>query len=256
MRILVFCLLVILITPALGQEQLPQVLPLKSSWIFTFAGEQGRYHIPWNYTPPTGATNLKSYSPDSRTFTGGRLGFGREFNPFGGLLMATKLEAYYMGTLFTSAQTASPEVDLDISSAKRSGQLAGADLVQTLGYSFPFSMRDLFFRQMTAMRFEPFAEVGLGRAWAFNKLQYSDQRGPSYEHTFRDVLSNMRMGFGFNLVSNQNYFMFVRASVNNYSITDRRIHRQTQAGVDPTVTQTDAEMAPIMIYSLGGGLKF
>jgi hypothetical protein len=245
------CLLVCLSFTAMASSTPHNAL--KSQWIFSLGAEQSRYYLPWDYTSPS-----KNFRHKGRTLSGGRFTFGREFSLFAGLIASTKIEGYYLGTLFTKAETGGQEAGIDITQTKRTGQLAGADVVLSLGYSFPMSFRDLFIGQMNYLRFEPYVEIGTGRAWAFNKLYYTDIRdgGREYEHIFSDVLLNSRLSIGFNLTSLSNYFMYVRATANDFTISERTIDRRVDGASDPTIKQTDAKMAPVMIYAVGGGYKF
>jgi hypothetical protein len=235
--------------------------PLKNHWIVTFGGEQLDYELPLDYQGAYQKFPTKKF-PNSRILSGGRVGLGKEYVLANKLLASTKVDGYFLGTLFAQAQTGSPGADIDISQTKRTGQIFGLEVSQSIGFSRPFSFRHLLLDEMSFLRFEPFVEAALGMARAFNKIEYFDVRNgrQEYEHRFTDKLLNTRLSIGFNLTSVQNYFMYAKASANKFVITDRQIHRQEMEDgtltVDPVRNDSDADMGIVMSYAIGGGYKF
>lgn len=257
---ILLCSLLLLVLSARAQEGDSLFAPLESQWVVSLGGEQLWYPVPWNYERSTDPK--KTFKETARTLSGGRLGFGRQFHLAGGLLTTTKAEGYYLGTLFTQAQTADPAVPISVSETKRTGHLYGIDLTQSLGYAFEFKFRHILLEEMTQLRCEPFVEVGMGRGLGFNKLEYFDTRagGQGYEHRFEDELLNTRLSVGFNLTSIGNYFMYARATLNKFHLLRRTSLRMTTNNgtvtTDDPVTESNVALKPIQSYALGGGYRF
>jgi hypothetical protein len=230
-----------------------------SHWYTTFGFEALEYDLPFAY-----AGAKEKFNTEKRQLYGGRLGFGREFYLGAGFMTSTRIEGYYMGTLFESAQTADPGLaDEDVATIKDSGQIFGGDIIQTLSYLFDFQAKNPFMDTYSNMTFEPFAEIGIGRAQAWNKKDYNynipGQTEEQYDQSFKDDLTNVKLGLGFNLNSSQGFFLYLKATQNRYNINKRTTdgiayaNGQAPAKVDPNVSKT---LDTVMIYSLGGGYKF
>ena len=71
---------------------------------------------------------------------------------------------------------------------------------------------------------------------------------------------NARVGAGFNLTSNSGFFLALKATINRYDVTQRKIDGFTQPNGQATTpineTLKDAKIEPVVIYTLGGGYKF
>lgn len=232
--------------------------PLESHWYTTVAFEAMEYTLPFSYTG-----SKESFEEENRNLYGGRLGFGGEIYLGAGFLISTRVEGYYMGTLFESAQTADPELeDEELATIKDAGQIYGGDIVQSLSFMWELKTKNPIMQTMTYLMVEPFVEVGVGRAWAFNKKDYSYDTGvvvEEYDQSFNDELTNVRVGGGINFTSRQGFFLFLKATENRYDITKRRTKGYFYSdGNTPTdVSSTPStELGPIMVYSLGGGYKF
>jgi hypothetical protein len=230
----------------------------ESHWYSTFGFEAMEYGLPFEYDG-----EKKDFSETNRQLYGGRLGFGGEIYLGAGFLTSTRVEGYYVGTLFESAKTADPELtDEDVATIKDTGQLYGVDVVQTLSFIWELKTKNPIMEEMTYLTIEPFIEAGVGKGWAFNKKDYNydtDAIEEEYDQSFSDELTNVKFGGGFNLTSRQGFFFFMKAIQNRYDITRRRtkgyFYRDggTRTDVDPSPS-TDLE--PMMVYSLGGGYKF
>ena len=76
----------------------------------------------------------------------------------------------------------------------------------------------------------------------------------------RDDLLNARVGGGFILTSKQGFFLNLKATINRFEITQRKLQGFTQengqASTPISYTQKNASMDPVVIYTLGGGYKF
>ncbi len=231
--------------------------PTESHWYTTFGFEGMEYDLPFAYNG-----DKEDFKPEQRQLYGGRLGFGGEIYLGIGFLTSTRIEAYYMGTLFESAKTAAPEEeDEDVATVKDTGQIYGGDIVQTLSFIWELKTKNPIMEEMTYLTVEPFIEAGIGRAWAFNKKDYSYDAATieEYDQSFTDELTNTKLGAGINLTSRAGYFLYLKATQNRYDITKRRTKGYYYANGDPR-SEVDpnpsTDLEPIMIYSLGGGYKF
>ncbi len=232
--------------------------PLESHWYTTVGLEAMEYTLPFSYTG-----SKESFEEENRNLYGGRIGFGGEIYLGAGFLISTRLEGYYMGTLFESAQTADPELpDEDLATIKDSGQIYGGDIVQSLSFLWELKTKNPIMQTMTYLMVEPFVEIGVGRAWAFNKKDYSYDTGAvveEYDQSFNDELTNVRVGGGINFTSRQGFFLFLKATENRYDITKRRTkgyYYSDGNSSTPVDSEPSTDLGPIMVYSLGGGYKF
>lgn len=231
--------------------------PRKSHWYSTFGFEAMEYDLPFSY-----AGQEETINAEKRKLYGGRLGFGGELYLGAGFMTSTRVEGYYMGTLFESAKTAAPEIDgEDVSLVKDSGQIYGVDAVQTLSYLFDLRVKNPFMDTYSNMVIEPFVEAGIGRAQAWNKKDYFYDAATKeeYDQSFKDELTNVKVGGGLNITGSNGFFLYLKATQNRYDITKRTTkgyqyaNGQPRSDVDPNPsTKLDA----IMVYSFGGGYKF
>jgi hypothetical protein len=116
---------------------------------------------------------------------------------------------------------------------------------------------------MTYLSIEPYVEAGIGKAYAYNRTNYSYDLAATdeaFKLRVRDDLLNARIGAGINLTSNQGFFLALKATVNRYEITNRKIDGYTQengsARTPINESPKDAKIDPVVIYTLGGGYKF
>lgn len=234
--------------------------PRENHWYTSFGFEAMEYALPFEYT---GAK--ETIKPENRQLYGARLGFGGELYLGAGFMTSTRLEGYYMGTLFESAKTADPELeDEDVATIKDTGQIYGGDIVQTLSFMWELKTKNPLMDEMTYLMVEPFVEAGIGRAWAYNEKDYSYDSGvivEEYDQSFTDELTNAKIGGGINFTSRQGWFLTLKVTQNRYDITKRKTKGYYYADNDASPTQIDDPnpykvLEPIMIYSLGGGYKF
>lgn len=231
--------------------------PRKSHWYTTFGFEAMEYSLPFSYVG-----EKQKFDPEKRQLYGGRLGFGRELYLGKGFMTSTRLEGYYMGTLFESAKTADPELaDETVATVKDAGQIYGGDIVQTLSYMWDFKTKNPLMETWSYLTIEPFVEFGIGKAWAFNKKEYSYKTSivEEYDHSYTDELTNVKLGGGINLTSRQGFFLYLKATQNRYDITKRRskgYYYKDGDSPSPVTTNVLTTQDPIMVYSLGGGYKF
>lgn len=238
-------------------EDNPKFNPRKSHWYTTFGFEAMEYSLPFSYV---GAK--QKFNTENRQLYGGRLGFGREIYLGKGFMTSTRLESYYMGTLFESAKTADPELENEeVATVKDTGQIYGGDIVQTLSYMWDFKTKNPFMDTWSYLTMEPFVEFGIGKAWAFNKKDYSYNTSivEEYDQSFSDELTNTKIGAGINMTSRQGFFLYLKATQNRYDISKRRTKGyfykdgEARASVNSNALTS---LDPIMVYSLGGGYKF
>lgn len=231
--------------------------PRASHWYTTFGFEAMEYELPFEFVG-----TKKKFHKEKRQLYGGRLGFGGEIHLGGGIMTSTRLEGYYMGTLFESVQSADPGgPDEDVATIKDAGQIFGADAVQTLSYLWDFQAKNPFMDTYSYMTIEPFIEAGIGKAQAFNKKDYNYDTSikEGYDQSFKDDLTNVKLGAGINLTSRQGFFLFLKATQNRYDIakrTTKGFSKQDGQGQQQVGSNPSTKLDPIMVYSLGGGYKF
>lgn len=234
--------------------------PRASHWYTTFGFEGMEYDLPFMYV---GAK--EKFNPEKRQLYGGRLGFGGEIHLGAGFMTSTRVEGYYMGTLFEKAKTADPGLaNDDIATVKDTGQIYGADAVQTLSYLWDIKTRNPFMDTYSYVTIEPFIEAGIGKAQAWNKKDYSynipTQVKEEYDQSFKDDLTNVKFGAGVNITSRRGFFLYLRATQNRYDITKRTTkgyyYPNGQTTPIPVNSNPSTKLDPIMVYSLGGGYKF
>lgn len=234
--------------------------PRESHWYTTIAFEAMEYQLPFEYT---GAK--EKFNKEKRALYGGRIGFGGELYLGAGFMTSTRLEGYYMGTLFESAKTADPEIENeDLATIKDVGQIYGGDIVQTLSFMWELKTKNPLMDEMTYLMVEPFVEAGIGRAWAYNQKDYSWDTGgvkEEYDQSFTDELTNAKIGGGINFTSRQGFFLTLKVTQNRYDITKRKTKGYYYADGDLSPTpindsDSNKDLDSIVIYSLGGGYKF
>ncbi|MCE3012173.1 MAG: hypothetical protein LW878_03825 [Proteobacteria bacterium] len=232
--------------------------PRTGHWIGTIGFETTAYTLPFNFT---GAK--KTFKEEDRRLTGGRLGFGREAYLGAGFLVNARLEGYYMGTLFNSLETASPEfTDVTVAATKDTGQMFGGDAIGHFGWMFDYNTKNPFLGEMAYMAFELFVEAGVGRGRAINGKSYffKATTNEQYKVTFEDDFSTQIVSAGFNIHSRSSgSFLYVKASQVTQSITERKVRGSTGSIAAPTEikeTLTNPDSDPLTVFSVGGGFKF
>lgn len=234
--------------------------PRKSHWLTTFGFEGMEYKLPFAF--PGQKNKIKE---DNYQLYGGRLGFGGELYLGAGFMTSTRVEGYFMGTLFTKAKNAGPDIDnLEFTYTKDSGQIYGGDVVQTLGFLFDMKTKNPFIEEWAYLTVEPFIEAGFGIARAWNKKRYKYDTAPeiteNYNHSFYDELTNFKLGVGINFTSSSGYFLTLKATQNRYDISKRKsagyIHPDGGSRTPLNATIENVDIDPVTIFSLGGGYKF
>jgi hypothetical protein len=235
--------------------------PREGHWITTFGFETVNYQVPFEFTG-----ERENFRPGEQELYGGRLGIGREFYLGAGLHISTKIEGYYMGTLFEKVVNAAPEeVNEEFAFTKKTGQIYGGNVVQTLGFMFNIKTKNPFMDEMTFLSIEPFFEAGLGVARAYNRRNYLFDTGPTgvqegYKLRIVDEIATQHMGGGINFTSSSGYFLYLKSTVHTLDVTKRKLNGFSrpdgQAPIDLSATQKKVETDPVTIYAIGGGYKF
>ncbi len=244
-------------------EEKKKFNPYKSHWFSTFGFEAMEYAVPYSFVG-----EKEKFSEEKRSMYGGRLGLGGELYLGAGFMTSTRVEGFYMGTLFEKAKTADPNLpEEDIATTKNTGQIYGADIVQTLSFIWDIKVKNPFMDTYSRLTLEPFVEAGIGKAWAYNQKEFDYDTNPSgggdkeeYDQSFSDELTNAKVGAGFNLTSSEGFFLYLKATQNRYDITNRRtkgyFYRNGDSPADVDQSNVSTKIDPVMIYSLGGGYKF
>ena len=255
-------------TPALISEtdfyEQKKFNPRKSHWVTTFTFEAAKYEIiPEEYE----FEGRKDFKNGYKELYGGRLGFGGEIYLGAGFVTRSMVEGYYLGTLFSRTLNGGAEAeDVEFAYTKQTGQIMGGDASQSFGWMFDFKTRNPLMDEWAYLAVELYVEAGIGKAWAYNRTNYSYNTGPtdgaqeSYKLTVKDDLLNARVGAGLNFTSSNGFFLALKATVNRYDVTDRSIkgftqpNGQAQTPIDES--PDDVNIDPVVIYTVGGGYKF
>jgi hypothetical protein len=253
------------VTPTLKSEKvLEEEKTFKtraSHWVTTFTFENSQYELfPDNYS----FSGKKDFESEKHQLWGGRLGFGGEIYLGWGFVTRSMIEGYYHGTLFSQVLNGGDyDSDVKFAYTKKTGQILGGDASQSFGWMFDLKTVNPFTDEMTYLSIETFVEAGMGKGWAYNQLNYSydlDTTDERFKIRVRDDLLNARVGAGINMTSNQGFFLMMKATINRYEITQRKINGYIQENGDPQTSISekpeDAKIDPVVIYTLGGGYKF
>lgn len=234
--------------------------PRKSHFNISFGFEGMKYNTPFEFD------GVKSdFATKDRELWGGRLGLQGEIYLGSGFNTTTKVEGYYMGTLFSRVLNGGAEdEDVKFAYTKRTGQIFGMDASQSIGYLFDFKTKNPFMDEWAYLTMEPFIEAGIGIASAYNRINYSYNLATTnerYKESINDDLTNAKIGVGLNLTSRDGFFFYMKATQNRYDVTLRKVNRYTRDNsgtvTDPgTEKQKNVSIDPIMVYAIGGGYKF
>lgn len=232
--------------------------PLESHWITSFGFEGMKYETANEFSGVK-----KNFKLGDAELYGGRIGVGGEIYLGLGILTTTKVEGYYMGTLFSQVLNGGEEDDdVKFAYTKQTGQIYGVDASQSLGFIFDMKTKNPFMEEMTYLTVEPYIEVGAGAARAYNRTNYSyvlASTDEQYRLRVSDQLVNAKVGAGINFTSTSGYFLYVKATQNRYDITKRDAYKLERTGGGPNVTskpELDDKIKAITVYAIGGGYKF
>lgn len=233
----------------------------KSHWLTSFGFEGLKYETNYNFTG-----KRKRFRPSTQELWGGRIGLGYQLHLGKGFFATTKVDGYFVGTLFTRSLTAAPqEATEEAAFIKRTGQVFGADITQSLGYIFEMKTKNPFMDEWAYLTVEPYIEAGIGRASAYNRLNYHWDTGAGntqedYRARIKDELTNVRYGGGFNFTANSGFFLYLKGTVNNFNVTERSVQEFVKqdgvSGATSKTTPKNVTLDPVIIYALGGGYKF
>jgi len=255
----------VLDTPALITQDLTRFKrfePRKSHWLTTFGFETMKYDVPYNFDG-----DRTNFTARPQELWGARLGLGGSIHLGAGILTTTKVEGYYMGTLFSKTLNGGPDSEsVDFAFTKRASQIFGFDVAQQLGFQFEMKTKNPIMGDWSRLIVEPYIEAGVGTARAYNRISYQYDTGPDataaregYKDTINDDLTNARVGAGINFTSTEGFFLYLRATFNKYDVVKR--HRDTYSqpnGQVATISKNNEEpdLDQITVYALGGGYKF
>ncbi len=234
--------------------------PRESHWVSIFGFETLKYDVPFEFSGEE-----KNIRPGSQEMWGGRLGFGGELYLGLGLTTTTRVEGFYVGTLFSRVLNAGPnDEDVEFAYTKRSGSVWGVEATQSIGFIFDFKTKNPIMDEWAYLTMEPFVEAGIGKAYAYNRINYNYDTGPTtnegYRQRVRDDLTTTKFGGGINFTSSSGYFLYLKAIVNSFDVIERKVQtyiRPDQStGSTVRITLKDAKIDPITTYALGGGYKF
>jgi hypothetical protein len=234
--------------------------PYESHWLTTFGFETLKYEVPYEFVG-----EKKNFTPGDQEMWGGRLGIGGELYLGLGLVTTTRLEGFYVGTLFSRVLNAGPQDgDEEFAYTKRTGNVWGVEATQSLGYVFDFKTKNPIMDEWAYLTVEPFVEAGVGKAYAYNRLNYDYDTGTTtnegYRQRVRDDLTTAKFGGGVNFTASSGYFLYLKATVTTFDVSQRKVQTYTRpdqgAGSTVRETQKDVKLDPITIYALGGGYKF
>lgn len=232
--------------------------PRKSHWLTSFGFESMSYPT---YNDFQGVK--KNFSQGKQEFYGGRLGFGGEIYLGAGLVTTSRLEGFFMGTLFSRTLNGGTEDDdVKFAFTKKTGQVFGAEASQSLGFMFDMKTKNPFIDDWAYLAVEPFIEAGIGQAMALNKLKYSynlDTTDESYRLRVRDELLNAKLAAGINFTSSSGYYLYLKVTQNRFDVTKREAKEiKKQNGGSEVSSEPDFgdKIDMITTYAIGGGYKF
>jgi hypothetical protein len=241
----------------------------ESHWLANFGFEGMKYQTPFSFTG-----EKKNFKPSSQEVWGGRLGMGGEIYLGKGLMTTSKVEGYFLGTLFSKAKSANPTYDIQYAKTKNISQVLGLDLSQSLSFLFDMKTKNPFLEQWSYLTWEPFIEAGIGIGQAFNKVDYvydtssgggaagtSVAPNEAYRAKVMDSFISKRVSAGLNLISNSGYFLQLKVTTATYDVTNRKQESLTLTNGSTTYVpnkthSNNVNLDAITIYTLGGGYKF
>lgn len=232
--------------------------PRKSHWITSFGFEGLKYPVYWDF-----AGNQKNLREGDMELWGGRLGFGGELHLGAGIHTATRVEGFFVGTLFNKVLNGGDEdSDVEFAFTKKTGQMYGAEVSQTLSFLFDFKTRNPFMDEWSYLSVEPFIEAGIGTARASTRVNYKYDLDftEAYRLKVDDTLATAKLAAGINFISTSGYFLYLKATQTRIDVTDRKTKQLIRQSGDASDTVTEPELDdkidPITVYAIGGGYKF
>jgi len=234
-----------------------EFVPKKSHWIVNFGFEGIEYEVPLSFNG-----DIEDFNDQKRKLYGGRLGFGRELYLGWGFNTTSRVEGFYMGTLFqNSLNPNTDEVD-DSYYIKDTGHIFGAELSQSLGFLFDMKTKNPLIGDIVQLTVEPYIFAGVGEALAYNRLSYhyEDTLSEDYRIRVKDAIRIASVGGGINFSSNSGYFLYLKATQYRLNIIERkeegysRLNGQSTVLIDSKTQDLDPKL--ITVYAIGGGYKF
>jgi hypothetical protein len=247
-------------TPVLSTEvdDDEKFIARKSHWIATYGFETLKYPVFWDFSGVK-----KNFRKGDLEFWGGRLGFGRELYLGGGIQTATKVDGFYVGTLFSKIQNGG-DLDSDVTLAytKKTGQMYGVEASQSLSFLFDLKTKNPFLDEWAYLVVEPFIEAGVGLARAMTRLNYQHDivTFEGYRLRVEDSLVSAKLAAGINFISNSGFFLTLKASQTRMTVSNRSTSQRLRQSGDSEYSYTSPtikeNIAPITVFALAGGYKF
>lgn len=205
-----------------------------------------------------------NFKPKDQELWGGRLTFGGELYLGAGFMTTTRLEGYYMGTLFSETLNGgTQDADVKFAYTKKHSQVFGGEASQSLGYIFNMKTKNPIMEEWSYLTVEPFIEFGVGVGRAYNNINYKyelETTDELYKLKVNDDLINSKIAFGVNFTSSHGFYFFLKATQNRFDIKNqksRQVVRINGSGTDVvTNPKFDDKIHTNMTYAIGGGYKF
>lgn len=206
----------------------------------------------------------KELKPRDQDLWGARLTFGGELYLGAGFMTTTRLEGYYLGTLFSETLNGGKQdADVKFAYTKKHSQVFGGEASQSLGYVFNMKTKNPILEEWSYLTVEPFIEAGVGVGRAYNNINYKYELAGTdelYKLKVNDDLTNSKLAVGVNFTSSHGFYFFLKATQNRFNITNkktRQVARINGSGTDVvTNPKFDDKIHTNTTYALGGGYKF
>lgn len=206
----------------------------------------------------------KDLKPRDQDLWGARLTFGGELYLGAGFMTTTRLEGYYMGTLFSETLNGgSQDADVKFAYTKKHSQVFGGEASQSLGYVFNMKTKNPIMEEWSYLTVEPFIEAGFGVGRAYNNVNYKYELAGTdelYKLKVNDDLTNAKLAIGINFTSSHGFYFFLKATQNRFDITNKKSRQVTRingSGTDVvTNPKFDDKIHNNTTYAIGGGYKF
>src|SRR5690606_498540 len=124
------------------------------------------------------------------------LAFGGEVHLFAGLSFSLKARGFYLQEMSGEVGKASKDFDYDLAEVETDATMAGGEGAASLNYTF---VGDI-------VEFQPFAEIALGVANSYNKVDYEFEGLPSgpdpeyYKAKLKQDFITRRLSIGMNII--------------------------------------------------------
>lgn len=233
--------------------------PLKSHFFVGVNFEGMKYFTPFEFPG-----DKKKIKPKDQDLWGGRLTFGGDIYLGAGFNTTTRLEAYYVGTLFSEVLNGgSQDADVKFAHTKKHSQVFGAEASQSIGYLFNMKTKNPIMDEWAYLTVEPFIEAGIGGARAYNRIDYKYELAgtdEAYKLRVNDDLVNAKLSAGINFTASNSFYFFIKATQNRFDISKRKTKQIVRINGSGTDVRSNPDLGDnidvITTYAVGGGYKF